>query len=162
MDCQTHVLTHTLHYGLGCFEGVRAYQTAEGAAIFRLHDHTRRLFDSAKILGMNIPFSMEEIDAAQKAAVSSNDLDHAYLRPMVFYGSEGMGLRADSLKTHVIVAAWAWGSYMGEENHEAWDQGPYFELHAPSCEYHDDQSKSEWELHEFDACIARGADWWCR
>jgi branched-chain amino acid aminotransferase len=81
-----------------------------------LHDHTRRLFDSAKILGMNIPFSMEEIDAAQKAAVASNDLDHAYLRPMVFYGSEGMGLRADSLKTHVIVAAWAWGSYMGEEN----------------------------------------------
>ena len=115
-DCQTHVLTHTLHYGLGCFEGVRAYQTAEGAAIFRLHDHTRRLFDSAKILGMNIPFSMEQIDAAQKAAVASNDLDHAYLRPMVFYGSEGMGLRADSLKTHVIVAAWAWGSYMGEEN----------------------------------------------
>ena len=115
-DCTTHVLTHTLHYGLGCFEGVRAYQTVEGAAIFRLHDHTRRLFDSAKILGMNIPFSMEEIDAAQKAAVASNDLDHAYLRPMVFYGSEGMGLRADLLKTHVIVAAWAWGSYMGEEN----------------------------------------------
>ena len=115
-DCTTHVLTHTLHYGLGCFEGVRAYQTAEGAAIFRLHDHTRRLFDSAKILGMNIPFSMEEIDAAQKAAVASNDLEHAYLRPMVFYGSEGMGLRADLLKTHVIVAAWAWGSYMGEEN----------------------------------------------
>ena len=82
-DCQTHVLTHTLHYGLGCFEGVRAYQTTEGAAIFRLHDHTRRLFDSAKILGMNIPFSMEEIDAAQKASVASNDLDHAYLRTMV-------------------------------------------------------------------------------
>ena len=97
------------------FEGVRAYQTADGAAIFRLHDHTRRLFDSAKILGMNIPFSMEEIDEAQKAAVSSNNLDHAYLRPMVF-----MDLRAwvfaRTPKTRVIVAAWAWGSYMGEEN----------------------------------------------
>jgi branched-chain amino acid aminotransferase, group I len=110
------VLTHTLHYGLGCFEGVRAYHTADGAAIFRLHDHTKRLFDSAKILGMQIPYSLDEIDAAQKAAVASNNLEHAYIRPMVFYGSEGMGLRADALKTHVIVAAWAWGSYMGEEN----------------------------------------------
>lgn len=114
-DCQTHVLTHTLHYGLGCFEGVRAYQTDQGAAIFRLRDHTRRLFDSAKILNMVMPYSMDEIDAAQKAAVAENNLEHAYIRPMVFYGSEGMGLRADSLKTHVIVAAWAWGSYMGEE-----------------------------------------------
>ena len=115
-ECQTHVLTHTLHYGLGCFEGVRAYETTDGAAIFRLADHTRRLFDSAKILGMDIPYSMDQIDAAQKEAVASNDLDHAYIRPMVFYGSEGMGLRADGLKTHVIVAAWTWGSYMGEEN----------------------------------------------
>lgn len=115
-ECQTHVLTHTLHYGLGCFEGVRAYHTEQGAAIFRLADHTRRLFDSAKILGMKIPFSMDEINAAQKAAVASNELEHAYIRPMCFYGAEGMGLRADSLKTHVIVAAWAWGSYMGEEN----------------------------------------------
>ena len=114
-DCQTHVLTHTLHYGLGCFEGVRAYETAHGAAIFRLEDHTRRLFDSAKILGMKIPFSMDDINAAQKASVASNQLKHAYIRPMCFYGSEGMGLRADNLKTHVIVAAWAWGSYMGDE-----------------------------------------------
>ena len=114
-DCQTHVLTHTLHYGLGCFEGVRAYETAHGAAIFRLEDHTRRLFDSAKILGMKIPFSMDDINAAQKASVASNQLQHAYIRPMCFYGSEGMGLRADNLKTHVIVAAWAWGSYMGDE-----------------------------------------------
>lgn len=115
-ECQTHVLTHTLHYGLGCFEGVRAYQTAQGAAIFRLADHTRRLFDSAKILGMQMPYSKEEVNEAQKAAVAANDLEHAYIRPMVFYGSEGMGLRADSLKTHVMIAAWAWGSYMGEEN----------------------------------------------
>jgi branched-chain amino acid aminotransferase len=115
-ECQTHVLTHTLHYGLGCFEGVRAYQTAQGAAIFRLADHTRRLFDSAKILGMQMPYSKEEVNEAQKSAVAANDLEHAYIRPMVFYGSEGMGLRADSLKTHVMIAAWAWGSYMGEEN----------------------------------------------
>lgn len=115
-ECQTHVLTHTLHYGLGCFEGVRAYQTAHGAAIFRLADHTRRLFDSAKILGMQMPYSKDEVNEAQKAAVAANDLEHAYIRPMVFYGSEGMGLRADSLKTHVMIAAWAWGSYMGEEN----------------------------------------------
>lgn len=115
-ECQTHVLTHTLHYGLGCFEGVRAYQTAKGAAIFRLADHTRRLFDSAKILGMQMPYSKEEINEAHKAAVAANDLEHAYIRPMVFYGSEGMGLRADALKTHVMIAAWAWGSYMGEEN----------------------------------------------
>ena len=114
-DCQTHVLRHTLHYGLGCFEGVRAYETAHGAAIFRLEDHTRRLFDSAKILGMKIPFSMDDINAAQKASVASNQLQHAYIRPMCFYGSEGMGLLADNLKTHVIVAAWAWGSYMGDE-----------------------------------------------
>jgi branched-chain amino acid aminotransferase len=117
-ECQTHVLTHTLHYGLGCFEGVRAYQTADGAAIFRLHDHTQRLFDSAKILNMHMPYSIDEIDEAQKAAVAANELEHAYIRPMVFYGSEGMGLRADGLKTHVIVAAWAWGSYMGEDNME--------------------------------------------
>ena len=114
----THVLTHTLHYGMGVFEGVRAYQTDNGAAIFRLDQHTRRLLDSAKIMNMEIPYSMEELNAAQKAAVRENNLDSAYLRPMCFYGSEGMGLRADNLKTHTIVAAWEWGSYLGKENME--------------------------------------------
>ncbi|TGN38527.1 branched-chain amino acid transaminase [Marinobacter confluentis] len=117
-DAKTHVLTHTLHYGLGCFEGVRAYSTSKGAAIFRLQDHTDRLFRSAHILNMKMPFTKEQLNAAQCAAVMENGLDEAYLRPMVFYGSEGMGLRADNLQTHVIVAAWSWPSYMSPEAKE--------------------------------------------
>ena len=115
-EAKTHVLTHTLHYGLGVFEGVRAYLTDKGAAIFRLQDHTDRLFNSAHILGMSIPYSKEEINEATIAAVRDNKLESGYIRPMCFYGSEGMGLRADNLQVHVMVAAWPWGSYMGEEN----------------------------------------------
>ena len=114
-EAKTHVLTHTLHYGMGVFEGVRAYQAEEGTAIFRLQEHTDRLFDSAHILGMDIPFDKETINQAQLAAVRDNNLDSAYIRPMCFYGSEGMGLRADNLKVHVMVAAWNWGAYLGEE-----------------------------------------------
>lgn len=114
-DATTHVLTHTLHYGMGVFEGVRAYHTPAGTAIFRLKAHTDRLFDSAQIMGMKIPFSREDINAATQAAVRENNLDSAYIRPMVFYGSEGMGLRAAGLKVHVIIAAWHWGAYMGDE-----------------------------------------------
>ena len=117
-DATTHVLTHTLHYGMGVFEGVRAYETPKGTAIFRLQDHTDRLFNSAKILNMEIPFSKDEINQAQLDAVAKNKLASAYLRPMVFYGSEGMGLRADNLKVHVIVAAWTWGAYLGADNME--------------------------------------------
>ena len=115
---KTHVLTHTLHYGMGCFEGVRAYNTANGPAIFRLKDHTDRLFRSAHILNMKMPFSKEELNDAQCAAVRENNLDEAYLRPMAFLGSEGMGLRADNLKVHVMVAAWSWPSYMSPEAKE--------------------------------------------
>ncbi|MWV15358.1 branched-chain amino acid transaminase [Pseudomonas sp. L-22-4S-12] len=111
----THVLTHTLHYGMGVFEGVRAYNTPQGTAIFRLQAHTDRLFDSAHIMGMKIPFSKDEINEATRAAVRENNLESAYVRPMVFYGSEAMGLRATGLKTQVIVAAWHWGAYMGDE-----------------------------------------------
>ena len=114
-DAKVHVLTHTLHYGMGVFEGVRAYAAEGGTAIFRLQEHTDRLFRSAHIMNMPMPFSKEELNAAQLAAVRENNLDSAYLRPMCFYGSEGMGLRADNLKTHVIVAAWNWGAYLGEE-----------------------------------------------
>ncbi|SMN00164.1 Branched-chain amino acid aminotransferase [uncultured Candidatus Thioglobus sp.] len=115
-EAKVHVLTHTLHYGMGVFEGVRAYATDKGPAIFRIEEHTDRLFNSAKIMNMDIGFSKEEINQAQRAAVSKNNLDSAYIRPMCFYGSEGMGLRADGLKVHTIIAAWEWGSYLGEDN----------------------------------------------
>jgi len=117
-EAKTHVLTHTLHYGMGCFEGVRAYNTANGPAIFRLKDHTDRLFRSAHILNMKMPFSKEELNDAQCAAVRDNNLDEAYIRPMAFLGSEGMGLRAENLKVHVMVAAWSWPSYMSPEAKE--------------------------------------------
>ena len=114
-EATTHVLTHTLHYGMGVFEGVRAYNTPDGTAIFRLQAHTDRLFDSAHIMNMQIPYSKDEINEATRAAVRENNLESAYIRPMVFYGSEAMGLRATGLKVRVIVAAWNWGAYMGEE-----------------------------------------------
>ena len=114
-EAKVHVLTHTLHYGLGVFEGVRAYATDNGPAIYRLQDHTDRLFRSAHILGMEMPFSKDEINAAQINVIKENHLKEAYLRPMCFYGSEGMGLRAEGLKTHCIVAAWEWPSYMSPE-----------------------------------------------
>jgi len=117
-EAKTHVLTHTLHYGMGVFEGVRAYKAEEGTAIFRLQEHTRRLFDSAHIMTMPMPFDKETINEAQRAAVRENNLETAYIRPMCFYGSEGMGLRADNLKVHVIVAAWEWGAYLGQDGLE--------------------------------------------
>lgn len=117
-EAKTHVLTHTLHYGMGVFEGVRAYHAEKGTAIFRLQDHTDRLFRSAHILNMPMPFDRETLNQAQMAAVRENDLDSAYIRPMCFYGSEGMGLRADNLKVHCMVAAWEWGAYLGAENME--------------------------------------------
>ena len=114
-DAKIHVLTHTLHYGTGVFEGVRAYETSAGPAIFRLNDHTKRLFNSANLIGMSIPYSPEELNDAQANIVRENKLNNAYIRPMCFYGSEGMGLRADNLKVHVCIAAWDWGSYLGDD-----------------------------------------------
>ncbi len=114
-DAKIHVLTHTLHYGMGVFEGLRAYEAEQGTAIFRLQAHTDRLFESAAIMNMTIPFDKETLNRAQIAAVRDNQLHSAYIRPMCFYGSEGMGLRADNLKVHVMVAAWEWGAYLGQE-----------------------------------------------
>ena len=114
-DAKIHVLTHTLHYGTGVFEGVRAYETSAGPAIFRLNDHTKRLFNSADLIGMTIPYSPEELNDAQVNVVKENKLNNAYIRPMCFYGSEGMGLRADNLRVHVCIAAWDWGSYLGDD-----------------------------------------------
>ena len=117
-EAKIHVLTHSLHYGMGVFEGIRAYKTEQGTAIFRLQDHTRRLFDSAHILGMAIPYDKQTINEAICAAVSENGLDRAYIRPLCFYGSEGMGLRADNLQVHTSIAAWHWGAYLGTEGIE--------------------------------------------
>ena len=113
-DAKVHVLTHTLHYGMGCFEGVRAYETSKGTAVFRLKEHTERLFRSAKILGMAMPFTPEQVNEAHALVLRENKLASAYMRPMVFYSSEGMGLHAKKLHTHVMLAAWTWGSYLGE------------------------------------------------
>jgi len=117
-EATTHVLTHTLHYGMGVFEGVRAYDAEQGTAIFRLREHTDRLFRSAHILQMAMPYDKDTLNQAQLDVVRENGLESAYIRPMCFYGSEGMGLRADNLKTHVIVAAWEWGAYLGKESLE--------------------------------------------
>jgi branched-chain amino acid aminotransferase len=114
-EAKIHILTHTLHYGTGVFEGVRAYETKSGPAIFRLEDHTDRLFNSANLVGMNIPFNKETLMQAQCDAVNKNNLKNAYIRPLCFYGSEGMGLRADNLKVHCAIAAWDWGPYLGAE-----------------------------------------------
>ena len=114
-EAKVLVLTHTLHYGVGVFEGVRAYATDQGPAIFRLNRHTERLLQSAKIMGMNIPFSVEEMNAAQCEIIRKNELKSAYLRPMAFYGSEAMGLHAKGLKVHLSIAAWEWGTYLGDE-----------------------------------------------
>ena len=117
-DATTHVLTHTLHYGMGVFEGVRAYQTSSGTAIFRLQEHTDRLFNSASIFKMQMPFDRETLMEAQKEVVRANKLESCYIRPIVFYGSEAMGIAADTLSVHVAIAAWPWGAYLGAEGME--------------------------------------------
>ncbi|HEY5994232.1 MAG TPA: branched-chain amino acid transaminase [Gallionellaceae bacterium] len=114
-EATTHVLTHTLHYGMGVFEGVRAYKTTQGSAIFRLKEHTDRLFNSAYIFKMKIPFDKETLMEAQKEVVRANKLESCYIRPLVFFGSEAMGIAATTLSVHVAIAAWPWGAYLGEE-----------------------------------------------
>ncbi len=114
-DATTHVLTHTLHYGMGVFEGVRAYEAKNGTAIFRLQDHTNRLFNSAKITGMHLPFSKEQINQAHIEVVKANQLASCYFRPMAFYGANKLGVAPDQDDVQVIVAAWPWGAYLGEE-----------------------------------------------
>ena len=114
-DAKIHVLTHTLHYGCGAFEGVRAYNTVNGTAVFRLQEHTERLFNSAKILRMKIPFSQEQVNEAQRAVVRENKLDACYLRPLVWIGDKKLGVSPKGNTIHVMVAAWAWGAYLGED-----------------------------------------------
>ena len=117
-DANVHILTHTLHYGMGVFEGVRAYQTENGTAVFRLKEHTDRLFRSAHIRNMPMPFDKDTLNEAQLTVIRENKLDSAYLRPIAYLGSEGMGLRADNLSVHVAIATWEWGAYLGAENLE--------------------------------------------
>jgi branched-chain amino acid aminotransferase len=112
-EANTHVLTHSLHYATGAFEGIRAYQTPKGTAIFRLEEHIQRLFDTTHILGMKMPFDQATVRQACIDSVRLNKLDTAYLRPLAYYGSEGMGLHASNLSVHVAVAAWFWGAYLG-------------------------------------------------
>ena len=114
-DANLHMLTHSLHYGMAVFEGVRAYKTVDGTAIFRLREHTQRLFNSAKIFQMTIPFDMETLIEAQKEVVRANQLESCYLRPLVWIGSEKMGVSARGNTIHVGIAAWPWGAYLGEE-----------------------------------------------
>jgi branched-chain amino acid aminotransferase len=114
-DAKIHVLSHTLHYGCGAFEGVRAYETAAGPAIFRLREHTERLFNSAKILRMKIPFDLDTVMQAQRAVVRENHLKSCYLRPLIWLGSEKLGVNPKGCQVHLMVAAWPWGAYLGEE-----------------------------------------------
>ncbi len=114
-DARFHVLTHSLHYGMAVFEGVRAYDTVDGTAIFRLQEHTRRLFNSAKIFQMRIPYTFDEIVAAQKETVKANKLDSCYIRPIAWIGSEKMGVSAKGNTIHTSIAVWPWGAYLGED-----------------------------------------------
>ncbi len=114
-DARIHVLSHTLHYGCGAFEGVRAYDTVNGTAIFRLREHTERLFNSAKILRMQIPYAFDEVMEAQRAVVKANNLKSCYLRPLTWIGSEKLGVSPKGNRIHLMVAAWSWGAYLGEE-----------------------------------------------
>jgi len=117
-EATTHVLTHSLHYGLSVFEGVRAYKTDKGTAIFRLKEHTDRLFNSAHIYMMKIPYGRDQLMEAQKEVVRANKLESCYLRPIAFYGSEKMGVSPRGAAVHVAIAAWPWGAYLGEEGLE--------------------------------------------
>ncbi len=114
-EANVHVLTHTLHYGLGVFEGIRCYETPEGPAIFRLHEHVERLLNSASIFQMEIPYSHDEICEAIAATVRENNLKECYIRPIAFIGTGAMGLYAKSNPIHLSIAAWSWGAYLGED-----------------------------------------------
>ena len=114
-DATVHVLTHTLHYGMGVFEGVRAYKTEQGTAIFRLREHTERLFNSAKIFQLQIPFDRETVMGAQLQVVRENKLESCYIRPLVWIGDEKLGISAKGNRVHLAIAAWPWGAYLGED-----------------------------------------------
>jgi len=113
-----HVLTHTLHYGLGVFEGIRCYETDKGSAVFRLKDHIRRLENSAKLVGMKLPYSAEQLASAVKQTIKANEIEECYIRPIAFYGYGVMGLNPKGSPVNVAIAVWPWGTYLGEEGLE--------------------------------------------
>lgn len=117
-DAKVHVLTHTLHYGFGVFEGIRCYATESGPAVFRLAEHVDRLFRSAHILAMKVPFTNQEVSAACVEVIRANQLRSGYIRPIIFYGAEGMGLNPAACRVRAAVAAWEWGAYLGEDGME--------------------------------------------
>ena len=117
-DSNVHILSHTLHYGTGVFEGVRAYNTNNGGAIFRLQDHTARLFEAASKLNIQIPLTEDDLNKAQIDVLKANNLNEAYIRPIVYLGNESLGIRATDLSVNVAVAAWEWPSYMSPEKKE--------------------------------------------
>lgn len=138
-EAKVHVFTHTLHYGMGCFEGVRAYEGEQGAALFRVAEHTRRLSESAHSLDIPISFSEEVLIEAQQACLRKNQLTNAYLKPTVFLGAEGLGLRAKGLSTHVMIAAW--------------DLGPYLSPQATRCGLR--ALTSSWARHHVNISLCR-------
>jgi branched-chain amino acid aminotransferase len=146
-DAKVHVLTHSLHYGMAVFEGVRAYKTAQGTAIFRLEEHTRRLFNSAKIFQLNIPYDFDTVMEAQRQVVRENKLESCYIRPLVWIGSEKLGVSAKGNTIHVAVAAWEWGAYLGEQGYPRQD----CILRAPPPERHAGARQGIRQLHQFDS-----------
>ena len=147
-DAKIHVLSHTLHYGCGAFEGVRAYNTAKGTAIFRLAEHTERLFNSAKILRMNIPFTKEQVQEAQKAVVRENKLESCYLRPLTWIGDKKLGVSPKGNTIHLMVAAWALGRVPRRRGDEARHPRESLQLHPPPCQHHHDPGQSGQQLHQ--------------
>ena len=114
-NAKIHVLTHSLHYGMSVFEGVRAYKTDKGTVIFRLVEHTKRLLNSAKIFQMNVPYDMDTLIEAQKQVIRENRLETGYIRPIIWIGSEALGISARNNTIHTAIAAWTWGAYLGED-----------------------------------------------
>jgi len=155
-DARVHVLTHTLHYGVGAFEGIRCYKAGEGSAIFRLDDHVERLFASAHIMSIEIPYTKDEIKEAIKETVRINRLDACYIRPIVYVGYGSMGLYVEDNPINVAIAAWTWGSYLGDEGLKKGDQGKDLLVYQASCQYLHDKGQGAWILCELHPCQEGG------
>ena len=160
-ECNVHSLTHTLHYGVGVFEGVRAYNTENGPAIFRVKEHTERLFEAAKIVNIDIPYSTAEIIEAQKTVLLKNNFDEAYIRPIIYLGNESLGLRAEDLSVNVIIAAWEWPSYMDPESKQkgiSVAKSPYKQYKNPNWSNYKITGTYVNSIVALQDAVAKGAD----